>query len=134
MGAKLHGGRWNSKGIPLLYTSSSRALAALEVLVHVPASIPMLDFVLVTLELPEDSMEEIRLSTIKDEMERHGWKAGFAAIGDAWYKKQRSLLLKVPSMVIPDEYNYLVNPAHPKASKIRIREIKVFGFDERLLK
>jgi RES domain-containing protein len=134
LGAKLHGGRWNSKGISMLYTSSSRALAALEVLVHIPAAIPLKDFVLVSIELPENNMEEIRFNGIKNEFEKKGLGASFHSIGDEWVRKNRSLVLKVPSLIIPEEYNYLVNPDHHLFSKIKIKGKKEFSFDSRLLK
>ena len=133
-GAKQYGGRWNSKGTPMLYTSSSRALAALEVLVHIPAAIPVNDFVLVAIELPVGSMEEIRYAALKSDIDKYGLSATFNTQGDNWAKKNKSLILKVPSLIITEEFNYLVNPNHHLFSKIKVKEIKPFGFDERLIK
>jgi RES domain-containing protein len=133
-GSKLFGGRWNSKGHPVLYTSSTRALAALEVLVHIPATIPLSDYIVSTIELPESSMQEVTHDDIRKEYELKGLNAGFAQIGDTWLAGNTSLILKVPSIIIREEYNYLVNPAHPLFLKVKIKEKKPFVFDARLEK
>ena len=130
IGAKLYGGRWNSKGVSMLYTSSTRALAALEVLVHIPATIPIKDYIMLSMELPENSMEEILLSVLKKENKE--WHDGYNSIGDNWCKKRSSLVLKVPSIIIQEEYNYLLNPEHSLFSKIKINEKNPFNFDRRL--
>ena len=135
LGAKLFGGRWNNKGNAILYTSSTRALAALEVLVHLQANqVKPIDFSLVTLFAPDNSISEIKYEVIKAEINKYGLTANFKSIGDEWIKNNKSLLLKVPSIVIPEEYNFLINPLHKDFHKIKIDDVKPFDFDRRLVK
>ena len=130
-GAKLFGGRWNSKGFSMLYTSSTRALAALEVLVHMPINnVKQMDFSIVSISLPENSMEEVKYNVIKKEIDESGLNSNFKLIGDDWIKRNSSLLLKVPSVVINEEYNFLINPAHKDFTKVKILSIQPFSFDE----
>lgn len=134
-GAKLFGGRWNSKGFSMLYTSSTRALAALEVLVHMPINnVKQMDFSIVSISLPENSMEEVKYNVIKKEIDESGLNSNFKLIGDDWIKRNSSLLLKVPSVVINEEYNFLINPAHKDFTKVKILSIQPFSFDERLIR
>lgn len=131
----MHGGRWNSKGYPILYTSSTRALAALEVLVHLPINnVRSMDFSIVSISLPENSLEEIRYNVIKNEVENNGLSSSFKSIGDEWIKRNSSLLLKIPSVVINEEFNFLINPDHKNFNKVKILSKQSFCFDERLLR
>ena len=124
-GAKMFGGRWNNKGTPMLYTSSSRALAALEILVHLPTqNVKQIDFTIVTISLPENSIEEIGENSLNSNLK---------LIGDLWIKKNASLILKVPSVVIKEEFNFLVNPLHKDFHKVKIADKKLFSFDNRLV-
>lgn len=132
-GARLNGGRWNSPGLSVVYTSSSLSLATLEVLVHLedPEAFARL-FSWVSLEIPEDVVE--RLDAAKLVV---GWsddEANLASrsVGDSWLRSQRSAVLAVPSVVTPGEWNYLLNPAHPQFSEIRIGEARSFRPDPRL--
>ena len=130
-GARLYGGRWNPKGIPLIYTSESVALAALEVIVRLAT--PKL-YSRVTYELPNDVSTE--LMTIADLPPN--WELPFPNIRllefeKSWAKEQRSLALKVPSAVVQGEgWNYLLNPLHPESRTVRITNIAPFSFDARL--
>jgi RES domain-containing protein len=134
IGSKLYGGRWNNVGNAVVYSSSTRALAALEVLVHLPPkNVKLMDFSLVAIEVPENNVDEISYAKIKDELIRNGLNSNFKLIGDNWLKKNTTLLLKVPSVVIPEEFNYLINPLHKDFHKVKIKETKLFRFDERLV-
>ncbi|MCB1228081.1 MAG: RES family NAD+ phosphorylase [Verrucomicrobiales bacterium] len=129
-GARLYGGRGNSAGKSVVYTSGSKALAALESLVHLNppvifkyVAIPIeFDDTLVekVTELPADWTEEPPPPATKD-------------IGDLWVKEARSAVLELPSVIIPGEPNYLLNPAHPDFKKITIGMPEPFSFDPRLL-
>lgn len=133
-GAKMYGGRWNNKGVPVLYTSSTRALAALEILVHISTNnVQPIDFSILSIFLPENSIDEIPITALKTEIDKNGLNSNFKFIGDNWIKSNSSLLLKVPSIVIPEEYNYLVNPLHKNFNKVKIVENKLFRFDNRLV-
>ena len=133
-GAKMYGGRWNNKGVPVLYTSSTRALAALEILVHISTNnVQPIDFSILSIFSPENSIDEIPFTALKTEIDKNGLNSNFKFIGDNWIKSNSSFLLKVPSIVIPEEYNYLVNPLHKNFNKVKIVENKLFRFDNRLV-
>ncbi len=132
-GARLHGGRWNSPGLPVVYTSSSLSLATLEVLVHLddPEAFARL-FSWVKLEIPEDSIENLDETHLPS-----GWcaaetNATSRAIGDAWIHSRRTAALAVPSVATPGEWNYLLNPAHPRFPEIQFGGAKAFRPDPRL--
>lgn len=130
-GAAKTGGRWNSRGTPLVYTSSTKALATLEILVHLN---PPLTFSLaaIPVHIP-DSLVEIHPGDLlpKD------WRSqppppSTQSIGDAWVAAARSPVLALPS-VITGETNFLLNPAHPEFRKIRLGSAEPFVIDPRLL-
>jgi RES domain-containing protein len=131
-GARLVGGRWNSPGQAALYLAESRALAILETLVHLD-----LDRDLV----PRDYIiMEVDLSALA---EAQAWLAEGPAvapsdadcrtIGDAFLAASRALALQVPSIIVPQASNYVLNPAHPLSAKLSIMSIEPFAFDRRLL-
>ena len=133
-GARLNGGRWNSVGLSLLYTASYRSLALLEILVHTTNNYVPDDLMLITIEIPDTILiKEILHEEISDELNRKKAQAQFQTIGDKWIKSQTSLILKVPSVIIPEEFNYLINPLHKDFHKVKIKETKLFRFDERLV-
>jgi RES domain-containing protein len=122
-GARLYGGRWNSAGQALVYTASSAALAVLEVRVHLdlaPELIPE-DYVLMKVDLAGLAVE--RLDVMPDDPR---------AFGDLWLRERRSPVLRVPSMIIPEDENLLFNPAHPLVHEARIVGTRPFAFDRRL--
>jgi RES domain-containing protein len=130
-GARLYGGRWNPKGIPLIYTAESVALAALEVLVRL--NTPK-QYSRVTYELPDTATTEVlTLAELPPT-----WTLPFPNIwllefGRTWAMEQRSLVLKVPSAVVQGEgWNYLLNSLHPESGAIRILDVAPFTFDPRL--
>jgi RES domain-containing protein len=130
-GAKLLGSRWNSKGIPMLYTTGHISLAVLEMLVHTHFRDFAVELDLLTIQVPSSTVTtEISIKKLKK-----GWINDLAYtrfIGDEFVKDKQSLLLSVPSAVIPEEYNYLVNPWHQDFKKIKIIQTRAFKTDERL--
>ncbi len=132
-GAFLYGGRWNSPGVSVVYTSAARSLAALEMLVHLddPNDLAALKFVVIPVEVPEGCIGEA------SRLPRNWWMypapSSSARIGDAWIASGDSPVLRVPSAVVREEWNYLMNPAHPAFSKLKIGKPKRFAFDSRLL-
>jgi RES domain-containing protein len=132
-GARLAGGRWNSKGDAVVYTSSSRALAALETLVHLPPSLLPPHLSLAVIFIPDDSW------IIVDECDLpNGWSElrpipELATITRDWIFREKSLVLRVPSAVIAGEYNFLLNPNHPTFGEVRMQSVEPFHFDPRLL-
>jgi RES domain-containing protein len=132
-GARLYGGRWNSEGRSAVYVASSRSLAVLEVLVHLPPLLIPDDFCLVEIEVPDNSFAVVRTEDLPD-----NWKAispplALKQLGDAFLKKQNHLLLQLPSAIVPNEFNYLLNPLHKDISKVKILNKQAFDFDERLV-
>ncbi|MFZ4769921.1 MAG: RES family NAD+ phosphorylase [Ferruginibacter sp.] len=130
-GAKLMGGRWNSKGVPLLYVSEHISLAVLEMLVNTKFKDFIIPLDLISIQIPEKVTQgEISLKKLKkDWITDYGYTR---FMGDEFIKNKQSLLLKIPSVVITEEFNYLVNPLHPDFKKIKIIETRSFKTDERL--
>jgi RES domain-containing protein len=133
-GARLFGGRWNSPGTPVVYTAGSRALAILERLVPTdPEDLPD-DLVLFQIEIPDSSSREsVSVATLALDWRRPR-HAQCRSVGDEWAASGRSLVLTVPSSVVPEETNYLINPRHPEATAVRVTEERPFSFDLRLLR
>ena len=131
-GAARMGGRWNSRGVPMVYTSSTRSLAALEILVHLNPSVPF-KYAVFRVEFDAALIEALPLRRLPVGWRREPPPSFTKAIGDAWLQAGRSAVLALPSVIIPDELNYLLNPAHPDFKKIAIGRPVAFGFDPRLL-
>lgn len=132
-GAELSGGRWNSKGVPMLYTSESIALCMLEVLVHIPKSSVPDDFVLVKIEVPDNAaVSEVKINSLPKGWNDFPFTDETRDIGDDFIKQQANLILKVPSSIVPDSYNMLINPLHPLMKDVIIAGIKRSPFDVRL--
>jgi RES domain-containing protein len=133
-GSRLYGGRWNRKGTALVYTSESRALAALEYLVHVPMALAPTGLSILRIDVPDD----IKARTIDATTLPRNWRAypppqDLAAIGTKWALSNETLLLRVPSVVVEDEFNVLINPSHHEFKRIRSRRPEPFVLDQRLL-
>lgn len=132
-GARLYGGRWNTPGTGMIYTSSSTALAALEVLVHLNQASLLSSYSLCAAHFGDNLVERLDRSKLPD-----GWRAYPAPpelqeMGDAWVRGGASAVLEVPSAVVEHESNYLINPAHPDFATINIGAPESFGFDTRLM-
>jgi RES domain-containing protein len=134
-GAEINGGRWNSKGFATLYTSSSRALCAIEIVVHVPAGIIPKDYFMVSIFIPDSEVvETISLEKLPDSWNNNPISGSSQSIGNKFLNEQKAMVLKVPSAIIKDEWNYIVNPIHPNFKKVKIIAIEPFAFDTRLFK
>ncbi|UAY51442.1 RES family NAD+ phosphorylase [Ferruginibacter albus] len=132
-GAKINGGRWNSKGIPLLYTSQYISLTLLEMLVHSNFSNYTKSFGLDLLYIfiPDNSLvREINAEKLKKDWIEDVEYTRF--IGDEFIKAKENLILKVPSVVVTEEYNFLLNPLHTDFKKIKINKTNPFKPDQRL--
>jgi len=132
-GASKYGGRWNSKGVRMVYASETRALAALEILVHIDRGIPV-DWVVLRCEIPDKLVEVLPPSALPD-----GWRdepptAASRRVGDRWAREGRSAVLRVPSAVVPGENNYLINPVHRDIRRIVVGRPQPFAFDPRLVR
>lgn len=132
-GAEIAGGRWNSKGVAMVYTSQSRALCLLEIAVHIPVGIIPSDYFMVELEIPE----EAEIKEITEELLPSDWNSFphsqlTQSIGDKFVRDNESLVLKVPSAIVKGDYNFLINPAHTLKNRISILGMESFNFDNRL--
>ncbi len=133
LGAERTGGRWNSKGTAVLYCSNSIAHASMEVVVNLPWGNPPPGYVLVAIEIPETIKETILpIKDLPKNWNRYPHPEKTQKLGDKFIREGKSLLLKVPSASVQGDHNYLINPNHKDFSKVKIKSIEPFGFDERL--
>lgn len=133
-GARLNGGRWNSEGIPIVYASTTLSLAALEYLVHVDVEDVPADLCALEIAIPDDaSVEEVELSGLPADWNRVEDHPACTSLGDDWARRAATLVLRVPSALIPAEQNLLLNPRHPDMQRVRVVSIETFAFDRRLL-
>lgn len=132
-GARLHGGRWNRKGIPMVYTAGSQSLAMLEMLVQ---DDPLrAHYMMIPATLPDTLViERIDASRLPADWRALPAPESLQAMGSEWARLKNSAVLAVPSAVIPAETNYLLNPAHPTFAEIEIGEAQPFITDLRLIK
>jgi RES domain-containing protein len=134
-GAALSGNRWNSKGVEMIYTSESRALAMAEVIVHLSLAVLPKDFVLLEIEIPD----AIPIKKLNPKKLAKNWNVfphhpATQQIGDAFIRDGEYAVLQVPSAVVNGDSNFLINPFHPAFKKIKIISQHPFLFDQRLIK
>lgn len=134
-GAKTNGGRWNLVGTSVVYTASSLSLATLELRVHLGVGATPKSYI----AIPADIPDSLKIDEVDIDKLPHDWKNDpppltLATIGDQWTQSSKSAILKVPSAVIEEEWNYLLNPQHSDFYKIKIGSAKPFQFDRRLFK
>lgn len=127
--------RWNKEKQYVIYASSSRALAALELVAHRSAIMEGLDYNTVIIEAPETknsiiSVDRDSLTNKWQQLENYYFTQ---KIGGEWYEGQKSLILEVPSALVDEEFNYVINTSHPDFSKIKIAGLENFNWDKRLL-
>lgn len=133
-GALLYPGRWHHAGTAVVYCSESRALAALEQLVHLHRNRLPPHFVCFGVEIPHGvAIRELRVEELPAEWRRQPAPAELRDIGTRWAGSNEAVALQVPSAVVPGEYNFLVNPRHPDFGRLEIRSPEPFAFDERLV-
>ncbi len=138
-GAKDWGGRWNSRGVAIVYTAAHRSLTILEVLVHVKGGAGVgraaisTPFSLYTVSFDEALLEKLRISSLPAGWNSEPPTAASQSLGDAWVLAARSAVLAVPSVIVHEERNYLLNPNHPRFHEVRIGQPAVCAVDPRLL-
>lgn len=132
-GARLYGGRWNRKGIPLVYTAGSQSLAMLEMLVQ---DEPLrARYVMIPANIPKAvKIENISMDKLPADWRAIAARQELQALGEDWVKRRTTAVLAVPSAVIPAETNYLLNPLHADFRKIEIGKPQAFITDMRLIK
>lgn len=134
-GAEKTGGRWNRPGRAVVYTATTVSLACLETVVHLNADDLPLNRFLVRIEVPDDVWGAQQTLAVA------GLPVGWSAIpegkvsldiGDRWLRGSASALLAVPSVIVPEEFNVLINPAHPQAARIAATKVRPWFYDSRL--
>jgi RES domain-containing protein len=128
-GARRAGGRWNSSGHAAVYTSESLALCLAESLVHITGPLPR-TYLSFKIYVPDDAIETIDTRSLQT-----GWQDDLVytrGVGDEWLTSRRSLALAVPSVVLPESTNVILNPLHPRSTELRVADQQPFTFDARL--
>lgn len=134
-GAQRTGGRWNSKGLPVVYAASAISLAALETMAHLGHMTAIRNAFLVQIVVPGSVWrlrEHINVSSLDVTWAAEPPGSTTIAFGDRWLIAARSPLLLVPSVLVPEEFVVLIHPAHPSAAKIKATPVRQFLFDPRL--
>ena len=132
-GARLFGGRWNSPGTPMVYTAQSIALATLEMLVHLDEDAVLPKYKICPVHFDETLCKIQAKRALPKNWSDYPAPEALQALGDIWVKNQSTLVLRVPSVVVPAENNYLINPQHPDFDQLKFSKPVPFQFDARLL-
>ena len=132
-GASISGNRWNSKGVEIIYTAQSRALAMAEVLVHISLNQLPSDYKMLTINIPDD----IKIKTLIEPELPKSWYSHPPSVysqqvGDEFIMTNEFCILKVPSVVVYCDFNYLINPYHKDFNRIKIQSVDDFPIDQRL--
>ena len=131
-GARRSGGRWNSPGRPLIYTSATLSLAILEIFVHLRDQAILSSYSVIPAHVPEELVQQV--AGLPANWRTYPAPPSLQTIGDVWIESGRSAVLRVPSAVVETESNYLLNPAHDQFDQIAIGAPRPFDLDPRLLK
>jgi RES domain-containing protein len=131
-GARLHGGRWNPPGLPAVYLAESRALAALEILVHAPREVLRLEWRVIAVEVPEAAIRVPAARSLPEGWRDQPSSPAARRFGGAWLAKGEGLAMELPSVIVPQERALLLNPRHPAAARLKSAKAERFGFDPRL--
>lgn len=132
-GARLFGGRWNEVGTLMVYTSGSLSLSTLELFVNLDASPPStMNLMSIEALIPKEIIIEAK--DIPKEWNSIPVESASQNLGSQWVIENKSAVLKVPSAIIPNEYNYLLNPNHKDFQKIKIKDAEAFSIDNRMWK
>jgi RES domain-containing protein len=134
-GNRQFGARWNSPGTGVVYASDHLSLCVLETFVHLPNALRLLLPLMtaVTMALPNDASGlDVSRRDLPDDLYDIATARRCRAIGDAWLSEQRHLILTAPSLVVPQERNVMINPAHPLMRRVKIVSVEEFKLDPRL--
>lgn len=132
-GTRRAGGRWNNRGLPVVYTAATASLAVVEMLVHMDPEDAPDAYILAGARIPDDVERTVcSVESLPGNWRVHPPPEATRATGDAWLREGRTAVLVVPSAVIPKERNYLLNPVHPDMGRIELQPPEPFVFDPRL--
>ena len=133
-GARSYGARWNSPGTRVAYASSNSALAVLEVLVHLTGGGSLSGYSLIGATIPDSLVADLAPSQLPPDWNASPVPTSAQAVGDEWISSESSLALLVPSVIVADGFNVLINPAHTDFAQLEIDLIEPYDFDPRLLR
>ena len=131
-GAASYAGRWHSKGTYILYTAATASLALLEAVAHI-AGIPPDDYCMLCIEIPEDNMLTLNVKDLPENWYANPSPGSLTAIGDYFVRKNQYLALQLPSAIMPEDHNVLINPGHKDFAKIKVLYKRIIPIDKRLL-
>lgn len=132
-GSRRVGGRWTPPGFPAVYTASSIALTVLETLVHVDSSV-MPKHLVIRVDVPDTiQITEVQAEDLPNDWRSTPAPAALQGIGQTWLGAGETLLLQVPSVVVPQEFNFVLNPLHAEFQQLTISPPDPFTIDARLL-
>jgi len=132
-GAAMYGGRWNNKDTYILYTAQSASLALLEAVVHL-GKMPSKGYCMATIELPDDLEIGMPAEALPDNWATNPGPDALRKIGDEFIREMKHLVMRVPSVVMPEECNYLINPSHPLFRSVKMKQVKSMNIDQRIFK
>ncbi len=131
-GARLNGGRWNNKLVGCLYTSESRALALLEYTVNININDIPRALSITLIEIPDQSIKILKEADLPGDWKQSPAPSSTKNFGSNLLLAAAEPVIKIPSTVIPNEYNYLLNPLHPESKKFKIVSVSDFVYDVRI--
>ncbi|GIK76263.1 MAG: hypothetical protein BroJett021_52510 [Chloroflexota bacterium] len=132
-GARLYGGRWNPKGVPMVYTAANQSLAMLEMLVQ---DQPLrARYLMIEARIPSGAtIDRVSVNDLPSDWRELGARDKLQRIGAEWARRRSAAVLAVPSAIVPAESNYLLNPLHPDFKRIKIGKPGAVETDLRLIK
>jgi RES domain-containing protein len=131
-GARVYGGRWNSPGVSVVYVAQSQALAVLQVLVHLDSPALLKKYVFLAADFDASLVIDLDRSSLPKNWQSDPVPEAVQAIGDRWVVSGDSAVLRVPSVLVPEESNFLLNPRHPDFARISVSRPQPFHLDPRL--
>ncbi len=135
IGAEITGGRWNFKGIRVLYTADSRALCMAEIAVHTPVGLMPRDYFIITLEIPDyPQIAQLEIELLQKDWRKFPYSKVTQELGENFINENRQLYIKVPSAIVQGDFNILINSLHLDFDKVTIVKIEKFDFDERIFR
>lgn len=127
--------RWNKNGQIVIYTGSSRSLSTLELIVHRGSVAPRIEYKVMVISIADNDnlIKQVLTSNLPENWRKMSAYPALQTIGSKWYESQETLILKVPSAIIPNEYNFVINTEHPEFSKnVKLVRIEEYFWDARL--
>jgi RES domain-containing protein len=134
-GARRYGSRWTPKGLPAIFASATLSLAALERFVNTDSDLEPADLVAISVDIATNiAIEPVGVADLPADWRTYPAPSALATIGERWLRESRSSVLSVPSVIIPTELNFILNPAHEDFRKLVVSPSEPFSFDPRMWK